>query len=125
MGVRKEVCLAYVPDVAGRRLHDRARRFRVDKLDEASALETLESCSEMSDCSTRNRHQGGPAKYLDEFGDAELAKRLLDDIAESTTQNWALMEVCGGQTHTIIRNGIDQLLPDQIELIHGPGCRSV
>ena len=61
-------------------------------------------------------------KYLDEFGDAELAKRLLDDIAESTTQNWALMEVCGGQTHTIIRNGIDQLLPDQIELIHGPGC---
>ena len=61
-------------------------------------------------------------KYLDEFGDAELAKRLLDDIAESTTQNWALMEVCGGQTHTIIRNGIDQLLPDSIELIHGPGC---
>ena len=61
-------------------------------------------------------------KYLDEFGDAELAKRLLDDIAESTTQNWALMEVCGGQTHTIIRNGIDQLLPDQIELILGPGC---
>jgi hydrogenase expression/formation protein HypD len=61
-------------------------------------------------------------KYLDEFGDAELAKRLLDDIAASTTRSWALMEVCGGQTHTIIRNGIDQLLPDQIELIHGPGC---
>jgi hydrogenase expression/formation protein HypD len=61
-------------------------------------------------------------KYLDEFGDADLAKRLLDDIAASTTQPWALMEVCGGQTHTIIRNGIDQLLPDQIELIHGPGC---
>jgi len=61
-------------------------------------------------------------KYLDEFGDAELAKRLLDDIAASTTSKWALMEVCGGQTHTIIRNGIDQLLPDEIELIHGPGC---
>ncbi len=61
-------------------------------------------------------------KYLDEFGDADLARRLLDDIAATTTQPWALMEVCGGQTHTIIRNGIDQLLPDEIELIHGPGC---
>lgn len=61
-------------------------------------------------------------KYLDEFGDAELAARLLQDIAEHTTQPWALMEVCGGQTHTIIRNGIDQLLPDEVELIHGPGC---
>jgi hydrogenase expression/formation protein HypD len=59
---------------------------------------------------------------LDEFGDAELAGRLLEDIAATTTQPWALMEVCGGQTHTIIRNGIDQLLPDEIELIHGPGC---
>lgn len=61
-------------------------------------------------------------KYLDEFGDAELARRLLDDIAATTTQPWALMEVCGGQTHTIIRNGIDQLLPDGVEMIHGPGC---
>lgn len=61
-------------------------------------------------------------KYLDEFGDPALARRLLDDIAAATTRPWALMEVCGGQTHTIIRNGIDQLLPDEIELIHGPGC---
>lgn len=61
-------------------------------------------------------------KYLDEFGDADLAKRLLDDIAATTTRPWALMEVCGGQTHTIIRNGIDQLLPEGVEMIHGPGC---
>jgi hydrogenase expression/formation protein HypD len=61
-------------------------------------------------------------KYLDEFGDADLARSLLDDIAARTTGSWALMEVCGGQTHTIIRNGIDQLLPEGIELIHGPGC---
>jgi hydrogenase expression/formation protein HypD len=61
-------------------------------------------------------------KYLDEFRDPELAKRLFDDIARITTKPWAIMEVCGGQTHSIIRNGIDQLLPDQIELIHGPGC---
>jgi len=61
-------------------------------------------------------------KYLDEFSDPELAARLLDEIRQTVTRPWAIMEVCGGQTHTIIRNGIDQLLPDGVELIHGPGC---
>jgi hydrogenase expression/formation protein HypD len=61
-------------------------------------------------------------KYLDEFSDPDLARRLLDRIAAITTRPWALMEVCGGQTHSIIRHGIDQLLPDDIEMIHGPGC---
>ena len=61
-------------------------------------------------------------KYLEEFSDPELARRLLDDIHRTATQPWAMMEVCGGQTHTIIRHGLDQLLPDGIELIHGPGC---
>ncbi|MDQ1720102.1 MAG: hydrogenase expression/formation protein HypD [Pseudonocardiales bacterium] len=61
-------------------------------------------------------------KYLDEFSSPELAKRLLDSIHEIATRRWAIMEVCGGQTHTIIRHGIDQLLPDEVEMIHGPGC---
>ncbi|MEY9877257.1 hydrogenase expression/formation protein HypD [Streptacidiphilus sp. MAP12-33] len=61
-------------------------------------------------------------KYLDEFRDPVLARRLLDEIHAVTTRPWALMEVCGGQTHSIIRHGIDQLLPEQVELIHGPGC---
>ncbi|WP_431676964.1 hydrogenase formation protein HypD [Kitasatospora sp. KL5] len=61
-------------------------------------------------------------KYLEEFQNPDLARRLLDDIRASVTRPWALMEVCGGQTHTIIRHGIDQLLPEGIELIHGPGC---
>lgn len=61
-------------------------------------------------------------KYLDEFRDPDLAKKLLSEIHRMTTRHWAIMEVCGGQTHSIIRNGIDQLLPDTIELIHGPGC---
>ncbi len=61
-------------------------------------------------------------KYLDEFNDPELARHLFDDIKRVTTQKWAIMEVCGGQTHSIIRNGIDQLLPTEVELIHGPGC---
>ncbi|MFI9722190.1 hydrogenase formation protein HypD [Streptomyces sp. NPDC052396] len=61
-------------------------------------------------------------KYLEEFQDPGLARRLLDEIHATVTRPWALMEVCGGQTHSIIRHGIDQLLPEQVELIHGPGC---
>jgi hydrogenase expression/formation protein HypD len=61
-------------------------------------------------------------KYLDEFRDAALAQPILNDIRRITTRPMALMEVCGGQTHSIIRNGLDQLLPGEIELIHGPGC---
>ncbi len=61
-------------------------------------------------------------KYLDEFRDPVLAARIFEEIHRITTQHWAIMEVCGGQTHSIIRNGIDQLLPNEIELIHGPGC---
>ncbi|MFJ8538339.1 hydrogenase formation protein HypD [Streptomyces sp. NPDC093591] len=61
-------------------------------------------------------------KYIDEFNDPALARRLLDEIRVTATRPWALMEVCGGQTHSIIRHGIDQLLPEQVELIHGPGC---
>jgi hydrogenase expression/formation protein HypD len=61
-------------------------------------------------------------KYLTEFRDGEIAQKLAAEIRAMTTRPWAIMEVCGGQTHSIIRNGIDQLLPPQIELIHGPGC---
>ncbi|MFC9588976.1 hydrogenase formation protein HypD [Streptomyces sp. NPDC056944] len=61
-------------------------------------------------------------KYIDEFQNPELAGKLLDEIRAAVTRPWALMEVCGGQTHSIIRHGIDQLLPPEIELIHGPGC---
>ncbi|MFJ6215407.1 hydrogenase formation protein HypD [Streptomyces sp. NPDC092296] len=61
-------------------------------------------------------------KYLEEFNNPDLARRLLDDIHATATRPWAMMEVCGGQTHSIIRHGIDQLLPEGIELIHGPGC---
>lgn len=61
-------------------------------------------------------------KYLDEFSNPDLAAKLLDQIRAVTTRRWAIMEVCGGQTHSIIRHGIDQLLPNEIEMIHGPGC---
>ena len=61
-------------------------------------------------------------KYLDEFRDPKIAKRILDEIHKVTTKPWVIMEICGGQTHSIIRNGIDQVLPEEIELVHGPGC---
>jgi hydrogenase expression/formation protein HypD len=61
-------------------------------------------------------------KYLDEFSNPELARKLLDQIHAVTTKPWSMMEVCGGQTHSIIRHGIDQLLPEGVEMIHGPGC---
>jgi len=61
-------------------------------------------------------------KHLAEYRDAEKAKRLAAEIHRVATQPWAIMEVCGGQTHSIIRNGVDQLLPPEVELIHGPGC---
>ncbi len=61
-------------------------------------------------------------KYLDEFSDPALAGRLVEQIHAVTTQPWSMMEVCGGQTHSIIRHGIDQLLPEGVEMIHGPGC---
>jgi hydrogenase expression/formation protein HypD len=61
-------------------------------------------------------------KYLDEYRDPQLARRLLDELRAVATAPWTIMEVCGGQTHTIVRQGIDELLPAGIRMIHGPGC---
>ncbi|GLH99726.1 hydrogenase formation protein HypD [Phytohabitans aurantiacus] len=61
-------------------------------------------------------------KYLDEYRDPALARRLLDELHAVATAPWTIMEVCGGQTHTIVRQGIDELLPAGIRMIHGPGC---
>ena len=61
-------------------------------------------------------------KYIDEYRNPELARKLLGEIRRTATRHWTIMEICGGQTHSIMRNGIDQLLPDTIELVHGPGC---
>ncbi|MCF7804447.1 MAG: hydrogenase formation protein HypD [Candidatus Marinimicrobia bacterium] len=61
-------------------------------------------------------------KYLNEFRDPEIAKKIIDKLHKITTRDWVLMEVCGGQTHSIIKNGIDQVIPEEIQLVHGPGC---
>jgi hydrogenase expression/formation protein HypD len=61
-------------------------------------------------------------KFLDEYRDPALARRLLAELAATATRPWRLMEVCGGQTHTLVRQGIDELLPAGMRMIHGPGC---
>jgi len=61
-------------------------------------------------------------RFLDEYRDAEGARVIAKEIARITTRPWTLMEVCGGQTHSIVKFGIDELLPPQISLLHGPGC---
>ena len=61
-------------------------------------------------------------KYLSEYRDPELVKKYLDEIHQSTTKPWIIMEVCGGQTHSIVKNGLLQLLPKEITMVHGPGC---
>ena len=61
-------------------------------------------------------------KFRDEYRDGAVARRLADAIRRTVTRPWTLMEVCGGQTHAIVRFGIDALLPAEVALVHGPGC---
>jgi len=61
-------------------------------------------------------------KYLDEYRDGGVAKKIVNEMHRVQTRPWVLMEVCGGQTHSIVKNGIDRMLPEGVELVHGPGC---
>jgi hydrogenase expression/formation protein HypD len=61
-------------------------------------------------------------KYIDEYRNEGLAEKIVGEIRRTVTRPWVLMEVCGGQTHTIVKYGIDHLLPEGVELVHGPGC---
>jgi len=61
-------------------------------------------------------------KFLDEYRNADIARGLIAEIKREARGQWVLMEICGGQTHTIMRYGLDELLPSNIELVHGPGC---
>ena len=61
-------------------------------------------------------------KYLDEYRDAKIARALAAEVRQRSTRPWVLMEICGGQTHTLMRYGIDELLGDSVDIVHGPGC---
>ncbi len=61
-------------------------------------------------------------KYLSEYRDGRVARALIEEIRGAATRPWVLMEVCGGQTHTIVKQGLDELIGGAVEMIHGPGC---
>ncbi|MEM8529062.1 MAG: hydrogenase formation protein HypD, partial [Bacteroidota bacterium] len=61
-------------------------------------------------------------KFLTEYRDPEVAKRYLEEIEKTVTRSWTIMEVCGGQTHSLVKNGILNMLPKEINMVHGPGC---
>jgi hydrogenase expression/formation protein HypD len=61
-------------------------------------------------------------KYLDEYRNEEMAQKIVKEITRLVTKPWVIMEVCGGQTHSIVKYGLDRMLPSEIELVHGPGC---
>jgi hydrogenase expression/formation protein HypD len=61
-------------------------------------------------------------KYLSEYRDADVSVQYLDEIKAAVTQPWTIMEVCGGQTHSLVKNGLLTLLPDKVRMVHGPGC---
>src|ERR1039458_3362558 len=75
-----------------------------------------------SPTSERASRRKNPMKYLDEYRDGRLAATLVGEIRRTVTRPWTLMEVCGGQTHSIVKYGLDELLPAEVELVHGPGC---
>jgi hydrogenase expression/formation protein HypD len=61
-------------------------------------------------------------KYIDEYRDEKAAQRYVEAIQQTVTRPWTLMEICGGQTHTILKFGLDRMLPEEVTLVHGPGC---
>ena len=61
-------------------------------------------------------------KFLTEYRNPELVKFYLNEIEKIVTKPWNIMEICGGQTHSLVKNGLLELLPDKVRMIHGPGC---
>ena len=61
-------------------------------------------------------------RYVNEFRNADLVRSVIDELHRTVSRQWVIMEICGGQTHAIMHYGLDQLLPKEIELVHGPGC---
>eukprot|EP01034_Spumella_vulgaris_P008248 gene8248-10496_t len=61
-------------------------------------------------------------KFLTEYRNPEMVEMYLEELRKTVTQPWTIMEVCGGQTHSLVKNGILNILPEQIQMVHGPGC---
>ena len=130
-GIVKQVCLEYTPEVETGDYVLVHVGFALSKVNEEEAARTYQLLEEMKQLGELDTPDVDPwphrrdkqrMKYLDEYRDEALATKIVDEIRRIVTKPWVLMEVCGGQTHTIVKYGIDRLLPDEIELVHGPGC---
>ncbi len=123
-GVLREACLAYVPEAKSGDYAIVHVGFALNLLSEAEAQATLETLRQIVDFGAGDPPDAEDrrVKYVDEYRDAHLVRGVLDEIRRRVTRPWVIMEICGGQTHAIVRHGLDQLLPRTIELVHGPGC---
>ena len=106
--------------------------FAISRIDEEAARETLAALAEigaLGDEGAPRRADGDPPRpgaglmrHVDEYRDPAAVEAVVRRIHETVTRPWTLMEVCGGQTHSILKFGLDELLPAQVRLVHGPGC---
>ena len=132
-GVQRQACLAYVPEVAGRGLRARPRRLR-DLADRRAAGDGDARGARGDRRAVRaGRAAGGRRgalaagseelmRHVDEYRDPAAVDAVVQKIHATVTRPWTLMEVCGGQTHSILKFGMDELLPASVRLVHGPGC---
>ncbi len=120
-GISKRVCLEHVPDVRVDEYVLVHVGFALSRIDEAEARRVFEFLDSMDQLDELEEPVIA-MKYLDEYRDGAAAEKLAAAIARTVTRPWTIMEVCGGQTHTIVKYGIDTILPPAVELVHGPGC---
>ena len=122
-GVSKRVCLEHVPEVRPDEYVLVHVGFALSRIDEAEGAPSVrvprEGWTELDGAA--NRHRARSMKYLDEYRDGRRRRSWRGDRADRD-RPWTIMEVCGGQTHTIVKYGIDEILPPEVELVHGPGC---
>ena len=126
-GVSKQVCLEHVPDVAIGQYVLVHVGFALSKIDEdegqARVRVSLMEWNQLDDAARCGGRGAAGVKYLDEYRDPVAAREARrSHQARTVTRPWVIMEVCGGQTHTIVKYGVDRVIPDCIELVHGPGC---
>ena len=124
-GVLKRVCLEYVPDVAVGEYVLVHVGFALTQLDETEAEAGIRASGGARAKPIESRTGRRSMKFLDEYRDPATVARLRDAIRAAVTRPWVLMEVCGGQTHSIVRHGLDELLPPGVSLVHGPGLPGV
>jgi hypothetical protein len=126
-GITKSVCLACVPEAEVGDYVVVHVGFAIAVVDEAEAgaHPRVPARAGRAGRTSKlpNPGEGGHAmKYVDEYRNEADAKKLLGAIRARVTRPWTLMEICGGQTHTFVKFGIDRMLPPEISLVHGPGC---